>query len=107
MSEVKSIPGFACAKCNWFDVFETKVCPRCHGPVQETTFTGRGKVASYTVIRYPPKGFEGQSPYIVALVDVENGPRVMARINTSPDNVQIGEEVLFQGSTDGRLEFGL
>ena len=107
MSEVQRIPGYTCPKCSWFDVFQTKLCPRCHGPVQETLFSGRGKIVSYTVIRYPPKGFEGQSPYVVALIDLESGPRVMARVNAKSDDIQIGTQVSFEGISSGRLEFGL
>jgi len=96
-----------CPKCNWFDVFQTKICPRCHGSVQDTLFSGSGKVASYTVIRYPPKGFEGESPYVVALIDIDSGPRVMARVNAKPEDVQIGTQVSFQGNSGGKLEFAI
>lgn len=105
MAESRQIPGYVCPKCNWFDVFKTTLCPNCHVPVQETLFPGRGKVASFTVVRYPPKGFEGESPYVVALVDVDNGPRVMARINAKPEDIEIGKQVAYQGNSRGRLEF--
>jgi uncharacterized OB-fold protein len=107
MTEPKRIPGYVCPKCKWFDVAQVTFCPRCHGQLQQTLFTGRGKIASYTVIRYPPKGFEDESPYVVALVDLEDGPRVMGRINAKPEDIQIGTSVSFLANSSGKLEFSI
>lgn len=43
-------------------------------------FTGRGKVYSYTTIYDPPAGFEAQAPYMIALVELEEGPMVTAQL---------------------------
>jgi len=108
LSEVKGVPGFVCPKCKWSGVFQTGPCPSCHNStVEETLFSNRGKIATFTVIRYPPTGFEGESPYVVGLIDIENGPRVMARIIAKTDDVQIGKSVSFLGDSKGRLEFTL
>jgi uncharacterized OB-fold protein len=68
-------------------------------------FSTRGKIVTFTVIRSPPLGFENQAPYVVALIDIENGPRVMGRVATNPDGLQIGQSVQFVGSRNGALEF--
>jgi len=68
-------------------------------------FSSRGKIATFTVIRSPPLGFENQAPYVVALIDIENGPRVMGRVATNPNGLQIGRSVQFVGSTSGAFEF--
>ena len=107
MTEAKRVPGYTCAQCNWFDVFQVTSCPRCNRPVQETLFSGRGKVASFTVIRYPPTGFETERPDVAALVAIEAGPRVMGRIVAQPEEVQIGSSVSFLGNSTGKLEFTL
>jgi uncharacterized OB-fold protein len=73
--------------------------------MQETLFSGRGRVATFTVIRYPPEGFEKESPYIVGLIDLEDGPRVMGRILAKTEELQIGNPVSFLGNSNGRLEF--
>jgi uncharacterized OB-fold protein len=62
-------------------------------------------VATFTVIRYPPQGFEKESPYVVALVDIQNGPRVMGRIKSTPEGLRIGQEVKFLRNINGLLEF--
>lgn len=104
MSE-PGVNGFRCPKCNWSDFFETKTCPQCHSKVNEVLLSGRGKVASFTVIRYPPKGFEEEAPYIVGLVDLENGPRVIARITANPEEFKIAQAVQYTGKSKGALWF--
>jgi uncharacterized OB-fold protein len=108
LSQVNRVPGFACPKCKWSGVFKPGPCPNCHNPtVQEATFSSNGKVATFTVIRYPPADFEGEAPYVVALIDIEEGPRVMGRIVAKAEEVEIGKSVTFIGNSNGRLEFTL
>ena len=45
---------------------------------------------TYTAIRYPPKGFEDQAPYVVAIINLKKGPRVIGRILNAADGVKIG-----------------
>jgi hypothetical protein len=105
MTEPQQLEGYECEKCKWSDVFPVQTCPRCHGPTVRTTFPGVGKVASFTVVRYPPQGFEKESPYIVALIDIKDGPRVMARVLGAPGSLQIGQSVRFNRHHNGALEF--
>lgn len=52
--------------------------------------TGRGTVHATTVVRVKPP----QQPYNVVLVDLEEGPRVMSRVEgIAPDAVRIGMKV--------------
>jgi len=105
MAESTQLEGYACIKCKWSDVFPVQICPRCHSPTSHTVFQNVGQIASFTVVRYPPQGFEKESPYVVALIDLQNGPRVMARVSALPENLQMGERVRFTGSNNGVLQF--
>ena|SRR2546427_10595622 len=52
--------------------------------------SGRGTVHATTVVRAKPP----QQPYNVALVDLEEGPRVMSRVEgIAPEAVRIGMKV--------------
>lgn len=52
--------------------------------------TGRGTVHATTVVRVKPP----QQPYNVVLVDLEEGPRVMSRVEgIAPQDVRIGMKV--------------
>lgn len=62
--------------------------------------SGRGTVHATTVVRVKPP----QQPYNVVLVDLEEGPRVMSRVEgLAPDAVYIGMKVQARiGSQDER-----
>ena len=105
MSEMGSVNGFSCTRCDWSDVFAGGFCPRCGSQVTEASFSGQGKIDTFTVIRYPPEGFEKGAPYVVALIDLDQGPRVIARIVDASKNLQIGQTVLFLKVSNGCLEF--
>ena len=75
--------------------------------MRQSAFAGTGRIATFTIIRYPPKGFENQAPYVVAIIDIENGPRVVGRVSNSADEVKIGSAVALMSSKQGALEFQL
>ena len=56
---------------------------------------GRGTVYSYTVIRQNfSRSFRHLIPYVVALVDLEEGPRLMTNIvGCEPADVSVGMPV--------------
>jgi len=56
--------------------------------------SGWGVVNSFTVVYLAPPGFEDQLPYVVALVDLDEGVRMMTRlIGCSVGDVRIGMPV--------------
>jgi hypothetical protein len=73
----------------------------------EKNFQGQGKITTFTVIRYPPRGFESESPYAVALIDIETGPRVIGRVSGPLELMDIGKSVSFVRESRGALEFKL
>jgi len=105
MSNLSGIRGYTCPNCKWSDVYQTEICPRCYTHTKETSYPARGTIATFTVIRYPPEGFESQAPYVVALVDIENGPRVMGRVTARPEDIQMGQTVEYVGNVNGALQF--
>jgi uncharacterized OB-fold protein len=101
------ITSFVCEKCGWADFYPAETCPRCNSNLKQTTISAVGRIVTFTAIRYPPKGFENQAPYVVAIIDIEGGPRVIGRISNASDEVKIGADVLLKSKTEGRLEFQL
>jgi uncharacterized OB-fold protein len=58
------------------------------------TFSGTGEVYSYTTVQEAPEGFEGQAPYVLALVKLEEGPLITAQItDLDGDGIAIGDRV--------------
>jgi uncharacterized OB-fold protein len=51
--------------------------------------SGRGRVMTWTVVRTPADGFELQSPYVMALIDLEEGCRVLGQVvDLEPERVE-------------------
>jgi uncharacterized OB-fold protein len=58
------------------------------------TATGRGSVHSFTVVHRAPPEFAAEAPYVVALIDLEEGPRMMSRLlDVEPAAVAVGMPV--------------
>lgn len=53
--------------------------------------TGRGALYSFTETHVPAAGFEGRTPYLVGLVELDEGVRIVANlVNVQPGAVEIG-----------------
>ena len=94
-----------CRDCNAFTFPPRPACGECGGENLEwQNLSGRGRVYSFTVIRQVVGGpavraFERDIPYVVALVDLDEGPRITSNIVGCPvEAVQIGMpvEVVFE-----------
>ncbi|GAA5130973.1 Zn-ribbon domain-containing OB-fold protein [Alloalcanivorax gelatiniphagus] len=57
--------------------------------------SGRGTVASFIVVHKPGHpAFQDEVPYVVALIDLEEGPRMLSNVvGCAPDQVRIGQPV--------------
>ena len=56
--------------------------------------SGRGTVYSYTATLVPIPGFEDDVPYLLAMIDLEEGVRILANmINVTEDEIEIGMPV--------------
>ncbi len=87
--------GEVCPHCEEKIFPPRDVCPNCAGEAKTPyVFSGRGEVYSYTTIYDAPEGYDGNSPYTVALIKLEEGPLVTAQL-TDVDNgaVTIGTPV--------------
>jgi uncharacterized OB-fold protein len=57
------------------------VCPSCGEPCEDgIRFSGKGKLVDFTVIHIPPLHQQLQSPYIIGLVELDEGPRLTTQI---------------------------
>jgi uncharacterized OB-fold protein len=71
-----------CLDCGALRFYPRRACPACWSERGEwTEASGRGRVHSFTVIHRPPApAFAGRVPYVVALIDLDEGPRMMANV---------------------------
>ncbi len=73
----------------------------------------RGEVVTWTVITNPPKGFEKYAPYIVGLIELEDGLTVLSQVvDIEPEDVSSGLKVeacfrrVKEDGKDGILQYG-
>lgn len=107
--------GTRCGKCNKVFFPPRYICPRCRriGKLEPYKLNGRGKVVTYTVTHVAPNGFEDQVPYALAIIELDEGPRLTAQVtDCDPNKVDIGSrvEVVFrrmgQEGEDGPIYYG-
>lgn len=98
IDERYTLKGVKCGNCGNV-LFPTRtLCPKCrhasYGKLTPYKLSGAGRVEAVTTVHTPPAGFELQAPYVLALVRLEEGPRVTAQVvDTKPTNVRIGTPV--------------
>lgn len=94
-----------CRTCGQHYFYPRPYCPHCLSANTEwVRASGRGTVYSYTV-NYRPStpALADRVPYVVALIDLVEGPRMMSNIvGCDPAEVRIGMavEVTFEDVTD-------
>jgi hypothetical protein len=75
--------GLKCGNCGAYTVPPRMVCGECASDQLEIVeLSGRGRLQTFSIIYVPPEGFE--APYLVGLVELEEGPWVMANIEGVP-----------------------
>ncbi len=99
-----------CGACEAVWYFHRDFCPRCgHGEPQILAASGRGTVHAVTLVhRAPTEALRALAPYAIALIDAEEGFRLMAHV--APD-LAIGDRVQarfvdFGGTLVPRFERG-
>jgi hypothetical protein len=83
-----------CQQCGELNWFPRGICVNCSAVELEWVhLSGRGTVYSYSVVARPPNAsFPPQ--YVLALVDLEEGPRMMTHlVNAPPEDLRIGVAV--------------
>jgi uncharacterized protein len=86
-----------CAACGHHTFPARVTCPRCwSGELDWVVASGHGTLYSFTTLHRPPAPeFEADVPYTVALVDLAEGPRMMARLHgIAGEQVRCGMELM-------------
>lgn len=84
-----------CPSCGHRQFYPRALCTACGADPEWAEATGRGTVHTFTVIRQQgAKPFRDEVPYVVAVVELEEGPRMMGNITGCPvEDVAIGMAV--------------
>jgi uncharacterized OB-fold protein len=92
------LSAIRCGGCGELAIPPKELCPRCHQRQWELVqLHGTGTVASFTVIRIPPRGRLAEAPYAVAVVKLDEGVSLLGRIVDIPaDALKAGLPVRFR-----------
>jgi len=111
--------GSRCNNCGSLFVPPRTICIKCSGTDMEwIEMKGKGKLAAFTCIAIGPplmakEGYDRQHPYVSGVVELEEGVRVVARIEgvdgSKPETIKIGTplkvEFLHRGEGENSTTF--
>lgn len=86
-----------CDSCGVVIWYPRHRCPDCgSGEVTWFEVSGRGTVYSFTIVRAGPPPFHTVGPYVLAYVQLEEGPRVLTNLvvaSAAMGMIEIGDQV--------------
>jgi uncharacterized OB-fold protein len=84
-----------CPACGNRQFYPRSCCTKCIAEPEWRVASGRGTIHTYTVVRQNHAlPFRNWLPYVVAVVELDEGPRMLANIVGVPvDDVAIGQSV--------------
>jgi uncharacterized OB-fold protein len=90
-----ALVGEVCPHCDYKIFPPRDVCPNCGEEAKtQYSFSGKGTIYSYTIMRDAPAGYEENIPYTVAVVALDEGPMVTAQLTDLGEQpVEIGMPV--------------
>jgi uncharacterized OB-fold protein len=93
-----------CLGCGHHQLYPRAICTACHRTALELVpASGEGTVYSHTTVHRPAAGFE--APYVVAIVRLAEGPRLLTNITgCAPEAVhcEMPVSVAWEPLPDGR-----
>ncbi len=102
-----------CEKCGWSYVGNASKCPKCGSELKRFELPKRGKVISWTKLFQVPSELEEFAPIYLALIELEDGTRIVSRlvdVTGEPTDGMEVEAVLRRLRVDGLsglIEYGL
>ena len=90
------LDGNCCKTCGTCFFPARAVCPTCRrkGKLESQKMPKQGKIVSFTEVFAAPAGFEYETPYFLAIVELENNAKLLTQIvDSEKDKVKIGAKV--------------
>jgi len=74
--------GLKCSDCGSVTAPPRMVCGKCAGVnLRIIELAGKGKIVTFTSIYVAPESRQGKTPYIVVMVELNEGPWIMANLS--------------------------
>jgi len=95
----------SCRSCGRKSLYVRPFCPHCWSEeVELTPASGRGRLYTWSVVHQNAAPLDARTPYVVAMVDLEEGPRVMTALQNCPvEDLQADMDLIitFRDDEDG------
>jgi len=109
--------GNQCGSCDKVFFPPRVSCPYCRrksiGKMTEKKLSGNGEIVTYSILHVGPEDFENQVPYPIAIIQLDEGPRITAQIiDCDINDVKIGVRVkstfrkIQQDGSTGAIYYG-
>jgi uncharacterized OB-fold protein len=86
-----------CRSCGRHVFYPRAACPHCLGAdLAWERVSGQGRVHTFTVVHRGLRGFPLGPPYVIAIVELDEGPRLMTNlvdVEPDPAKIRIGMRV--------------
>ncbi|MFW9804171.1 MAG: Zn-ribbon domain-containing OB-fold protein [Candidatus Thorarchaeota archaeon] len=91
--------AYKCVDCGAVIAPPMGSCYSCGGnKMGWTKVSGKGKLVSFTVIHIAPEQFQEEAPYLIAIIELEEGTRVTARLQgfdpLKPEAIEVGTPLI-------------
>ncbi|NIQ05146.1 MAG: Zn-ribbon domain-containing OB-fold protein [Candidatus Korarchaeota archaeon] len=106
--------GTKCKECGATFFPPREVCPHCYSDEMETYNSSReGKLISWSIVSDPPSKFEKYAPYILGLVELTDGNKIIAQLaDVKAKELEFGMRVkavvrrLYEDGEEGLIHYG-
>ncbi len=114
LKNLYNLIGTKCENCGDYYYPPRNMCPRCrrNGKIVPYKFNGEGEVVTYTIVHSAAKDFAMHTPYILAIIKLNEGPRLTSQVICSTEEIRIGMKVksafrkLGEESEKGMIYYG-
>lgn len=109
------LSGSHCTNCKEYFFPKRMVCPNCRrkGKLVNSEMPREGTITSFTEVFVGPQGFENETPYFLALIELKNGAKILSQIvDSKHEKIKIGAKVkkMFRKISDeheeGTISYG-
>ncbi|SNQ60782.1 Zn-ribbon domain-containing OB-fold protein [Candidatus Methanoperedens nitratireducens] len=114
LKNLYNLIGTQCKKCGEYHYPPRTICPKCRRSslIVPYKFKGLGEVLTYTIVHSATKDYAKHTPYILAIIRLEEGPSLTSQVICDHADIHIGMKVksvfrkLGEESEKGMIYYG-
>lgn len=114
LANIYNLLGTLCERCGGYYYPPRSLCPNCRreSRIVPFKFSGHGEVFSFAIMRSSSKDFDKLTPYILAIIKLDEGPMMTSQVICPIEEIRIGMKVrtvfrkLGEESEKGMIYYG-